>query len=192
MTAVDEAFAALAECLRESAQVLPAQLERAAQLLGSVLDAGGTVFAVGNGGSAADAQHLTSELIGRFVEDRSPWRAVALSVDPSAVTAISNDYGFEEVFARQIEALARPGDVLVVFSTSGSSPNILAGARAARAAGCAVIAFTGSDTAAVADLVDVCIAVPSMSVPRIQEVHGLCLHAVVARLEERATAGQVR
>lgn len=127
MTAVDEAFAALAECLRESAQVLPAQLERAAQLLGSVLDAGGTVFAVGNGGSAADAQHLTSELIGRFVEDRSPWRAVALSVDPSAVTAISNDYGFEEVFARQIEALARPGDVLVVFSTSGSSPNILAG-----------------------------------------------------------------
>lgn len=187
MTAVEDAFAGHAETFHRAARVLPTLVGRAVDLIEAALSGGGTVLTVGNGGSAADAQHLASELVGRYVEDRAPWRAVSLTVDPSAVTAIANDYGFDHVFSRQVEALARPGDVLVAFSTSGRSPNVVSAARTARALGVGVVAFSGADPAELGTHADVAVPVPSTSVPRIQEVHGLCIHAVVAELEERAS-----
>lgn len=187
MTAIDEAFEEHGDVVEVAARTLTAALELAADVVADALGAGGTVFTVGNGGSAADAQHLASELVGRFIQDRPPWRAVALTVDSSALTSISNDYGFEHVFERQVEALARPGDVLIAISTSGTSPNVVAAARTARRKGCRVVGLTGADPAGLGAVVDLCVAVPSTSVPRIQEVHGLCVHAIVARIEERAT-----
>lgn len=187
MTAIDDAFGDHGDVVAAATRTLPATLELVADVVIDVLDADGTVFTAGNGGSAADAQHLASELVGRFIQDRPPWRAVALTVDSSALTSISNDFGFEHVFERQVEALARPGDVLIAFSTSGTSPNVVAAARTARRIGCRVVGLTGADPAGLGAVVDLCVAVPSTSVPRIQEVHGLCVHAIVARIEERAT-----
>jgi D-sedoheptulose 7-phosphate isomerase len=143
----------------------------------------GCVYSFGNGGSAADAQHLAGELIGRFKRERRPLPAVALSVDPSVMTCIANDYGFDDVFARQVEALAGPDDVVVAYTTSGSSANVVAGLAAARGRGATTVLFTGgaqSDAAAHADHV---LAVPSTSTARIQELHLLLMHLVVDRVD---------
>ncbi len=177
------AFAALQEVLTDSAAVLPPLLDRAAEVLVASLRGGGKVMVCGNGGSAADAQHFAAELVGRFEADRRALPALALSTDSSTLTAIANDSGFDRVFARQIEALARPGDVLIGISTSGCSDNVLAAARAARALQCTVIGLTGSGGGLLAESCDLLLAVPSSNVARIQEIHILCLHVLAGRVE---------
>ncbi|MBF4581524.1 SIS domain-containing protein [Curtobacterium sp. VKM Ac-2865] len=146
--------------------------------IASRLVAGRRLLAAGNGGSAAEAQHLTSELTGRFDGDRPAYSAISLHAETSAVTAIGNDYGFEEVFARQVRAHARTGDVVVLLSTSGKSPNLLAAAAAARAVGARAIALTGARPNPLADAVDdaICIDGPSANVQEAQLVlvHALC------------------
>lgn len=132
---------------------------------------GGKVMFCGNGGSAADAQHLATELLGRYLLDRRALPALALTTDSSALTAIGNDFGFEEVFSRQIEGLGRPGDLLVAISTSGNSRNVLAAITAARSMGIVTVGLTGSGGGQMAALCDICLRVPSDHTPRIQEMH---------------------
>lgn len=149
------------------------------------LAGGGQLLIAGNGGSAADAQHLAAELTGRFLKERAPLRALALHTNTSALTAVSNDYGFERAFARELEAHARPGDALLAISTSGNSPNILKLIDAARARQVAVIGLTGSAGGRMRALCDVCLCVPSSSTPRIQEMHTLVGHTICELLEAR-------
>jgi D-sedoheptulose 7-phosphate isomerase len=149
------------------------------------------VLLFGNGGSAAEAQHIAAELIGRFGRERRALPALALTTDTSALTAISNDFGFERVFARQIEALARPGDVAVALSTSGASPNILAGARAARARGCVVVGITGAGGAELAGLCHAVVMVPSTLSSRIQEA-SLTIGHVWCEIVEASLAAEGR
>lgn len=154
------------------------EIEAAAAQLVSALAGGGKVLLLGNGGSAADAQHVAAELVGRFGREGAPLPAVALTVDTSILTAVGNDYGFDQVFARQVQALARPGDVVFALSTSGDSPNVLAGATAARDAGVAVVGLTGANGGALAALCDVAVCVPSSNSARIQEAHIAICHAL--------------
>jgi D-sedoheptulose 7-phosphate isomerase len=137
----------------------------------------------GNGGSAADAQHWAGELVSRFYYDRPGLPAIALTTDTSILTAISNDYGFDYVFARQVEALGAPGDVLVAISTSGNSPNIVRAVEAAHARGMAVVGFTGQDGGKLAAMCDLCFRVPSNDTPRIQEGHEFLGHVLCSLIE---------
>ncbi len=162
-----------------------AVLERAAAEIVAALKQGGKVLVFGNGGSASDAQHVAAELVGRFERERPGMAAVALTSDPSVLTSVANDYGFEQVFARQIEALGRAGDVALAISTSGRSPNVLAALTAARDRGMRTIAVTGRDGGAAGASADLHLNVPSNSTPRIQEVHRTLLH-VLCDLVERA------
>ena len=164
------------------------ELARAAGLLTSALARGGTVLLCGNGGSAADAQHIAAELTGRFLRERRGLPAVALTTDSSALTAIGNDYGFERVFARQVEALGRPGDLLVAITTSGSSPNVLQAIRAARSRELAVIGLLGRDGGAARALCDVALVVEADVTARVQEVHILVGH-ILCEAVDRAFAG---
>jgi D-sedoheptulose 7-phosphate isomerase len=143
----------------------------------------------GNGGSAADAQHLAAELVCRFAFNRRALPALALTTDTSALTAIANDLGFDRVFARQVEALARSGDMLVAISTSGRSANVIEAAREARSAGCKVVALTGADGGPLAELADLLLAAPSTTVARIQEVHAIIVH-ILAESVEAALCGR--
>jgi D-sedoheptulose 7-phosphate isomerase len=151
--------------------------------LAEVFAAGGKLLACGNGGSAAEAQHLTGELLGRFRDERRPLPAVALSTDSSAVTAIANDYGFEELFARQVRAYGRPGDVLVGLSTSGTSPNVIAAAKAGLDLGVTVWAMTGPAPNPLAALSDSAIAVDAPTVATVQEIHLSLVHALCIALD---------
>lgn len=152
-------------------ELLLHHLEAAAKRAVEVFQGGGKLLFCGNGGSAADAQHLAAELSGRFGFDRPPLYAEALHVNSSYLTAVANDYSYEQVYARMVEAAGRPGDLLVALSTSGNSPNILAAAEKARALGMQVLAFTGQGGGQLAPLADYLIAVPSKETPRIQEAH---------------------
>jgi D-sedoheptulose 7-phosphate isomerase len=156
---------------------------KAAELCVTALRAGGKVLICGNGGSAADAQHWAGELVSRFHYDRPGLAAVALTTDSSILTAIGNDYGYERVFARQIEAIGATGDVLFALSTSGNSPNVLAALEAARAKGISTVGFTGQGGGKMAALCDLCIRVPSSSTPRIQEGHEVLGHAICGMIE---------
>lgn len=176
------------EVFEASALELPDALERVRAALQSCLDAGGKILVCGNGGSAADAQHMASELVGRVRRDRKALPAIALTTDTSALTAIANDYGFDQVFARQITALGCPGDVVVAISTSGNSANVIQAVKAAREAGCVAVGLTGRGGGALAGDVDHLVAVPSDDVCRIQEIHGLSIHAVCEAIEEEAIA----
>jgi D-sedoheptulose 7-phosphate isomerase len=147
------------------------------------LAAGGCVFWAGNGGSAADSQHLASELVGRFERDRRAIASLALTTDTSALTAIGNDLGFEQIFARQLEALGRAGDLLVAISTSGTSPNILRAAEVARRKGMAIIGFGGRDGGELKTIADICLVVPSWNTARIQEAHILIGHILCDLVE---------
>jgi phosphoheptose isomerase len=147
----------------------------------------GRLLTFGNGGSAADAQHVSSELVGRFLRQRRSLSAIALTTDASVLTSLANDESFDRVFARQIEGLGRKGDVALGITTSGRSPNVVAGFNAARGRGLKTIALTGGDGGAVGSLVDIHINVPSASTPRVQEVHRTLLH-VICDLVERAFA----
>ena len=158
---------------------------RVADVMTDALRAGNKILFCGNGGSAADAMHLAAELVGRFQLDRSPLPALSLGDNIASVTAIGNDYAFDETFARQIHGLARPGDVLVCLSTSGTSPNVLAAARAARELDVRAVAFTGASGGELGELVDVCVRIPSDSTARIQEGYMLLCHAA-CHLVERA------
>ncbi len=147
--------------------------------------AGRTLFTCGNGGSATDAIHLAEELVGRYRGNRRPFPAVCLNTDVGALTCIANDFGYEQVFARQLVALARPGDLLVIFSTSGGSPNLLAALRAARDLGVTSIAMLGKGGGAARALADHALVIPSDNSARIQELHTLILHAICEELEHR-------
>jgi D-sedoheptulose 7-phosphate isomerase len=155
----------------------------AAERISSALSNGGKLLLFGNGGSASDASHIAAEFVGRFQRERRALPALALSVDQSALTAISNDYGFEQVFARQIEALGRSSDVALAISTSGRSPNVLEGVRAARAAGIQTIGFTGGDGGQLAEVVDVCVCVGATNTARVQETHILVGHLLCELVE---------
>jgi D-sedoheptulose 7-phosphate isomerase len=156
----------------------PAAVVEAADVVRAALGRGAKVLAFGNGGSAADAQHFVAELVGRFVREREGFAAIALTTDTSVLTSIANDYGYERVFARQLEALGRGGDVAVAISTSGESANVIAAVRAARDRGLHTIALTGRDGGGVGALVDVHVNVPEASTARAQEVHRTLLHAI--------------
>lgn len=159
-------------------------IEQAAQLAVDAVRAGGQVLFCGNGGSAADAQHLAAEFVGRYLRERKPWPAIALSTNTSALTAIGNDYGFDEVFARQVAAHGRAGDVLVGISTSGESDNVIRACEEARRLGLRVVTFTGGDGGELARLGDVHINVASPDTPRIQEGHILAGHLFCELVED--------
>ncbi|MBN2720532.1 MAG: D-sedoheptulose 7-phosphate isomerase [Proteobacteria bacterium] len=152
----------------------------------SLLDAikgGGKILAAGNGGSAADAQHFAAELVNRFLMERHPLPAIALTTDTSVLTSIANDYSFDLVFSRQIEALGREGDVLLALSTSGTSENILKALDRANSKGLTTIGLTGGNAARMAALCDICLSVPDTNTPRVQEVHHLVLHILCEMVE---------
>ena len=147
------------------------EIELAGALITATLNQGGKILLCGNGGSAADSQHIAAELVGRYEVHRRAWPAIALTTDTSALTALSNDYGYEDVFARQVEALAKPGDLLLALSTSGTSANVIKAAETARRLGCKVIALTGAGAEPLASLCDLAVVVPSMRTSRVQEAH---------------------
>jgi D-sedoheptulose 7-phosphate isomerase len=145
--------------------------------------AGGKLIAFGNGGSAADAQHIAAEFVGRYRAERQALAAIALTTDSSALTAIGNDYGFEEIFSRQLEAIGKPGDVVLALSTSGNSSNVLRAIESARKLGMATIGLSGKSGGKMLGLVDTCLCVPSGSTPRIQEAHALIIHILSGIVE---------
>jgi D-sedoheptulose 7-phosphate isomerase len=161
----------------------------AVDIICSSLAAGGQLLIAGNGGSAADAQHIAAELTGRFLRERQPFRALALHVNTSALTAIGNDYGYEHVFARELSAHARPGDVFLAITTSGNSQNVLRAIEAARKGKVAVIGLTGESGGQMRATCDLCLCVPSKSTPRIQEMHITIGHAICDLVEERLAEG---
>src|SRR5271165_3360921 len=173
---------AVKELLLGNAEVVSVTA-KVSELLVDTFDKGNKVLLFGNGGSAADAQHIAAELVGRFAFDRPALPALALSVNTSCVTAIGNDYGFDVIFARQIEALGRPGDVAIGISTSGNSPNVLSAVAVARKMGLHTIALTGSTGGVLKAAVDHCICVPSNETPRIQECHILIGHIISELVE---------
>jgi D-sedoheptulose 7-phosphate isomerase len=172
------------ENLAKVAQELPGPVRRSAEVVVEALRRGKKVLLCGNGGSAADAQHFAAELVGRFETERKPLPAVALATNTSNLTAIGNDYGFEEVFARQVRALGRTGDVLVAISTSGNSPNVLTAVTAAREKKMRVVALAGRDGGRLAPLADVAVVVPAQRTCRIQEGHITCIHVICRLVDE--------
>ena len=167
---------------------LLADLQRVADRVCETFAGGGRLYSFGNGGSAADAQHLAAELIGRYRRERRPLPAVALSVDPSVVTCIANDYAYEEIFARQVTALATPGDVVVGFSTGGTSQNVVRGLAAAREAGATTVLFSGGDGGPAREHADIALIVPSVTTARVQEMHLLMLHLLSDAVDAWAAA----
>jgi D-sedoheptulose 7-phosphate isomerase len=183
------------EQIRESIRVKEAVAEQLApkivefaRTVAEALRTGHKLLLAGNGGSAADAQHIAAELVGRYLVERDAWPAISLSTDTSALTALANDYGVESVFRRQVEALGRPGDVLVGISTSGSSPNILAACEAARQRGLTVVGLTGAKGAKLEAAAHLCLKVPSTETPRIQESHIMIGHIVCDLVERELSA----
>ena len=160
------------------------EVVRAAREIRDAHAAGGKLLVFGNGGSAADAQHLAAELVNRFQREREAIAAVALTTDASILTSVANDFSFDRVFVRQIEALGRPGDVALGISTSGTSANVVKGLETARARGLKTIALTGRDGGAVGKAADVHVNVPDESTARVQEVHGTLIHAICELVEE--------
>ena len=179
---IRERLRASAEAVR-SASILARGIGRAARVIISAIRRGRAVFFCGNGGSAAEAAHFAGEFVGRFKRERKGFRAVALGMNPAAVTAIGNDYGFEMVFQRELAALGRRGDALVAMSTSGNSPNVLAAVHAAKKRGIATVGFSGAG-GKLKELADVPLAVPSRDTPRIQEAHLAILHVIAEVVEE--------
>ena len=173
----------------EKMAALEGEIASAGELCGSALAQGQRIYLCGNGGSAADAQHIAAELIGRFVHDRRALPAIALTTDTSALTAIGNDYGYDEVFSRQVEGLCREGDVLIAISTSGNSGNILKAVDAAHRAGASVIGLSGKSGGALDAKCDVSLVVPSDITARIQEMHIVIGHLICVLVEEHLGLG---
>jgi D-sedoheptulose 7-phosphate isomerase len=169
--------------LVQASKGLSGKVASVAARYADILRRGGTLFFCGNGGSAADAQHLAAEYVVRYGAARKPLAAVALTTDSSILTAAGNDFEFEQIFARQVEALCGPGDLLVLHSTSGQSPNLLAAARSARQRSVATVAFLGKDGGALAKLVDEALIVPSKETSQIQLIHMALEHFIVQSVE---------
>jgi len=155
-----------------------------AQAITRALEQNGTVYLCGNGGSAADAQHIAGELVGRFRRERKALAAVALTTDTSIITSIANDYAYENVFARQVEALVREGDILWAFSTSGTSASVIAAAQSAKKKGALVIAFTGTNNSKLEQIADICFCADAESTARSQEIHQLAYHIICDLVEQ--------
>lgn len=168
----------LSECCSET-------ILRIAEMVWETLRMGGKVILFGNGGSAADAQHIAAELMGRYLRDRPPLPAISLTVNTSSLTAIANDYSYEEVFLRQLKALAGEGDLVWGISTSGNSPNVVEALRWARQRGLRTVGFTGEDGGRMKEYCDILLAVPSRSTPRIQEAHITAGHIICELVEEK-------
>ena len=181
-------LAEMADTARRTADAIMPDLERAATMVRDTVRGGGTLFFCGNGGSAADAQHLATEYVVRYTRNRRAYPAVALTTDTSLITAAGNDIGFELIFSRQVEALARPGDLLVIHSTSGNSPNVLRAAEAARAKGVGVLAFSARDGGPLRALADHSVIVPTTRTDRAQEVHMCVEHIICDIVEEEIAA----
>ena len=184
----DTAEDALAEHLALAAgltSLLPQTADVGALLI-ATYERGGRLFTCGNGGSAADAQHLVAELVGRYSRDRRPLAASSLGVDPSVVTCIGNDYSFDDVFARQVRALVGAGDVVIGFTTSGRSANVVRALAAAHEQGATTVLFTGGDGGPAAEHADHALVVPSAKTARIQEMHLLLLHLVIEQVDDWA------
>jgi D-sedoheptulose 7-phosphate isomerase len=181
ITAEISASIAVKQALLADAALI-AQIERVAQTCLQALQQGGKVLFAGNGGSFADAQHLSAEFVSRFMFDRAPLPSIALGTNNSAISAIGNDYGYEQVFARELEALARPGDVFIGISTSGNSPNIIAAANKARDINVTTVCLTGSTGGKLAALCE-CLRMPSTVTARIQECHIMVGHIVCGLVE---------
>ncbi len=171
---------------QQVAREAPGAIVQAAAVIGAALAAGGTMLVFGNGGSAADAQHLAAELVGRFERERRAMAAIALTTDTSVLTSIGNDYAFDPVFVRQIEALGRPGDIAFGISTSGGSRNVVLALARARAIGLKTVAMTGRDGGAVGAAADIHLNVPHQSTARVQEVHRTLMHALCLLVERTA------
>ena len=175
----------LATLANRVAAELGPQLDVALGLVEDTVRAGGTLFFCGNGGSAADAQHMATEYVVRYVRNRRAYPAIALTTDTSLLTAAGNDIGFEQVFARQVEALARKGDLLIIHSTSGASPNVLRAAEAARTRGVPVLAFSARDGGPLRELADHSVIIPTERTDRAQELH-LCIEHIICDIVERS------
>lgn len=173
--------------LQQDAQLLN-DFERWVELCEQALAAGKKLLFIGNGGSAADAQHLAAELVVRFKLTRRGLPALALTVDSSALTAIGNDFGFDQLFSRQVEALGQPGDVLIALTTSGNSDNVVKAVPVAQSMGIRVVAMTGASGGKIAGMADMCLRMPSDDTPRIQEAHTLLGHLLCDLLEQRLFA----
>ena len=185
---IQETADASCDALQKTARELGADLEQAARLVADAIAAGGRTLICGNGGSAADSQHMAAELVGRYLKERDAYAAVALSTDTSIMTAVANDYGFDAVFERQVRALGRAGDVLIGISTSGNSENVLRAMNAAREIGLKTVALTGRGGGKLASLADVLLAVPADHTPRIQESHSMIVHLLCEIIENLFTA----
>jgi D-sedoheptulose 7-phosphate isomerase len=178
----EQSLAALARATQDAP--LLATARTIAAVIIAALRAGNKLLIVGNGGSAADAQHIAAEIIGRYKQDRPGYAAIALTTDTSALTAIANDYGFEQVFARQVTGLGQRGDVLLALSTSGRSPNILAALRTARQQGLITIAFTGTKGKTLGELCDHLFVSPSDDTPVVQQIHLTAAHGICDEIEQ--------
>ena len=187
---IAEIFSEHLSVAERAARELPPVIGQIVTAVHTCVRGGNQILACGNGGSAADAQHLVAELVGRFRDERRALAAVALTADTAILTAVGNDYGYERIFARQVEALARPGDLLFAISTSGNSPNVVQAAQTARRLGCTVVAFTGARGGELASHADVLLKAPSNTVARIQEVHTLCIHVLCESLDALIRAEQ--
>jgi D-sedoheptulose 7-phosphate isomerase len=184
---LESSRAALQRATQDAA--LLATLHAIAAAIIGALASGNKLLLIGNGGSAADAQHIAAEIVGRYKQHRPAWAAIALTTDTSALTAIANDYGFEQVFARQVEGLGRRGDVLLALSTSGRSPNILAALRTARQRGLVTIGFTGTGGETLGALCDHLFLSPSDDTPVIQQIHLTALHGICDVVERAMMEG---
>lgn len=173
----------LAETAQRTAVEFSDDIEAALAMVQKTVLGGGTLLFCGNGGSAADAQHLATEYVVRYMRKRRAYPAIALTTDTSLLTAVGNDFGFEHIFSRQIEALGKTGDLLVIHSTSGNSPNVLRAAEAARAKGIPVLALTARDGGALVALADLAIVVPTTRTDRAQELHLCIQHAICDAIE---------
>jgi len=189
---VEQALAASIRVKQELLESAAPDIAHAGRIVADALSGGAKVLLFGNGGSASDAQHIAAEWVGRYVSDRRALPAIALVSNPAELTAVSNDFGFEHVFVRGVEAHGAPGDVAIALSTSGSSPNVLAGVTSARTRGLATIGLTGKGGGALASLVDLVIRVPSDETPRIQESHIAICHAICEVVDDALLGGGAR
>ena len=181
---VHDHFQRHAQVMAMVAEQLSASIVEAASVMARTLRNGGKVLVMGNGGSAADAQHLAAELVGRFLSERRALPVIALTTDTSILTAVANDYGFDEVFKRQVEALAQPGDAVIGISTSGMSANVHAAMVSARAAGCQTVGLLGRDGGDIVSIVDLALVVPAGETPHIQEAHATIIHILCDLVEQ--------
>lgn len=177
-------LAAHREVIARVEQELTPLIVEMVELMVDTFRRGGKVLVMGNGGSAADAQHFVAEIVGRFKMERRGLPALALSTDTSILTAIGNDYGFDRVFSRQVEALASPGDLVIGISTSGNSPNVLLALQLARETGCRSVGLLGKDGGSIKDVCDLALIVPTNDTPRVQEAHITMIHIVCDLLEK--------